>query len=405
MHFYEKNIVEIKNEYTKFLINIIRPFIYEGILAMYLQAIKLEKSYIEKEKVNPQVKNPGTLKLFQSILRDVPDLNNNFIDEETKRIKERGKCSDFFDDLVRAVIKSYIVLMTYNASGKKCKVVNERLHENINIRLFIHKCYIECAKIFFNYPELFWHKYSSSMEAKKNQRDAYNLIAEGITEAIRKMLPVRLILEEYLSKDYIEDSEKSNNKPNDKYASIKNMVRRDLYSKGMNAFESNTNSPSIFENPSENKKSDKTTNKLVISSSNKNNNKNNNSIVETSISESINQVKNNIEDLNYDNLVLGKNSAPEESISNKNNKLDNKPETKSEQKPKTISGPVSKEVPNTPIKSESNKDNKDNIENKDNPAKLSENNSATKEKTKVVIGDKKMVDQIKKFINKDKNNQ
>ena len=30
-YFYERNITEIKNEYTTFLINIMTPFLYEGL--------------------------------------------------------------------------------------------------------------------------------------------------------------------------------------------------------------------------------------------------------------------------------------------------------------------------------------------------------------------------------------
>ena len=34
-HFYERNIVEIKNEYTTFLVTMITPPIYEGMKSIY----------------------------------------------------------------------------------------------------------------------------------------------------------------------------------------------------------------------------------------------------------------------------------------------------------------------------------------------------------------------------------
>jgi hypothetical protein len=294
MHHYEKNIVEIKNEYTTNLINIMRPYIYEGFTAIYLQADKLERDYAEKEKTNPKIRNPGVFKIFQMLLRDVPNLNDNYIEEETKRIKERDKCSEYFDDLVRSVVKSFIVLLTYNASDKKCKIVNEKYHESTNIRSFVHKCYIQCAQIFFNNPELFWHKFSP-LEIKRNQREAYNLISEGIIEAIRKMLPIRLILEEYLSKDYIE-SEKSGENKNNKNGSVKNSVRRDLFGKGFNAFEENQSSSKSDDKhvSSQKKLSDKST-----TSSNK--------LIETTESddqESIKDIKDKVDNLEFDKLVL-----------------------------------------------------------------------------------------------------
>ncbi len=221
-HFYERNIVEIKNEYTTFLTNIMTPLVYEGIKAVYDKAKKLEEQFLEKEKVNPEVKNPGIFKIFQACLRDIPNLNNYSIEVETNRIKEKSKCSDIFEDLIKAVIKSNIILLTYNASGKKCKLVNEKYHETIDIQSFIHKVYIECAKTFYNNPELFWHKFST-IEIKKNQRESHELIRNCIIEAIRKMLPVKLILEEYLKNDYIEEPESEK-----KHSEIKSMLNKDI---------------------------------------------------------------------------------------------------------------------------------------------------------------------------------
>jgi hypothetical protein len=43
--------------------------------------------------------------------------------------------------------------------------------QRIDIKTFIHKIYIECAIQFFNYPELFWHKYSTN-EVQKKKREA-----------------------------------------------------------------------------------------------------------------------------------------------------------------------------------------------------------------------------------------
>jgi hypothetical protein len=39
-HYFEKNIVEIKNEYTDFLTNMMAPLIYEGIQSLYYLAKK-----------------------------------------------------------------------------------------------------------------------------------------------------------------------------------------------------------------------------------------------------------------------------------------------------------------------------------------------------------------------------
>jgi hypothetical protein len=230
-HFYERNITEIKSEYTIFLVNVLSPLIYEGINGMYNEAKKIEEKFIKAQKQKPNIENPGVLKLFQKLLSNIPSLNNHHIENETIRLRDNSKIADIFDDLIRAVVKSNIVLLTYNASGKTCTLVKDRYHENIDIKDFIHKCYIECAKSFYNYPELFWHNYST-IDIQRNKRDAHKIIKKSINESIRKIIPMKLILEEYLSKDYIkEDNDITGDINNADYMNIKNMLMRDLYDK------------------------------------------------------------------------------------------------------------------------------------------------------------------------------
>ncbi len=199
-HYYEKNIVDIKNEYTDCLLNIITPLLYEGINSIYNTAIIKEEEIIKSSRLDDNIKNPGILKLFQILLKDIPNLNNSNIESEVLRIKEQSKCSEWFDLLVKSTIKSYIILLTFN-SYNKSKIVEDKYHETIDINLFIHKCYIESCKNIYNNPNLFWHKYDN-LQLKNNQKEIYLLINNGIKEAIRKSLPMKLILEEYISKDY-----------------------------------------------------------------------------------------------------------------------------------------------------------------------------------------------------------
>jgi len=216
-HYYEKNIVEIKNEYTEFLLHILTPLIYEGIKSIYDKAMLLEEQF-----KNNNNQNLSIFKIFQMCLRDIPNLNNISIENEVLRIKERSRCSEWFDNLVRSVIKSYIILLTFNKS-QQSEIVKEKHHETVNINLFIHKCYIECSKLFFNYPELFWHKFSI-LDIKRNKEEIYKLIHEGIKEAIRQTLPMKLMLDEYLKNDFINEENE-----HDKYKNIKNMIDEEEY--------------------------------------------------------------------------------------------------------------------------------------------------------------------------------
>lgn len=204
-HYYERNIVDIKCEYLTYLTDVLVPLIYEGLQSIYNHALDQHTKFEEYVQTYPNAKNPGIIKIFQACLKDIPSLSAGAIEIEVKRIKEFSRCSEWFDDLVKAVIKSYIVLLTYNSSGKTCKLVNEKFHEKINVSEFIHKCYMECAIVFYNNPELFWneHPTETSQICKKS---AYKYVRQCIIDAIHKMLPIKLILQEYLSNDYIVKS-------------------------------------------------------------------------------------------------------------------------------------------------------------------------------------------------------
>ena len=139
MHYYERNISDIKTEYTDFLIHIVSPLIFEGIKSMYEKSIQQEAKYIELSKENVNLKNPGVFKIFQHFLKNIPTLNQNLIESEMIRIRDSSKHADIFEKLIKAVIKSNIILLTYNASGKQCKLVNEKIHEKIDCKMFIHK--------------------------------------------------------------------------------------------------------------------------------------------------------------------------------------------------------------------------------------------------------------------------
>lgn len=185
------NISEIKKEYTNFLLDTITPHIYEGISTIYKTSTKQHENILLKTK-NSLKASPGILKIFQMQLKEIPNINSHKIEAETNRIKEACKCSEWFDNLVKAVVKSNIMLLTMESE----RFMNLDYHEDISIPNFIHKCYIECAKNFYTNPNVFWHEYDST-QLKDNQRIIVKTIRKCIKNAIRKMLPIGDILLEY----------------------------------------------------------------------------------------------------------------------------------------------------------------------------------------------------------------
>jgi hypothetical protein len=176
-------LTEIKKEYTIQLVNMLTPSIYEGINSIY-------------GEVKNTAKEGHELKIFQGFLSKIPGWNETIINEEASRIKKVTQNSDILDDLIKAVIQSNVLLLTNTDLSDKQKVLKD-FNLNLNYTKFIHNIYIEVAKVFYNYPFLFFDKVPA-LEYKKNQLKAHKLIKEGIEEAIRKMLPLQLILKKYL---------------------------------------------------------------------------------------------------------------------------------------------------------------------------------------------------------------
>ena len=197
---HEQHIVSIKEIYEEYLFSYLIPSIYEGLLSLYKEAYELEKKIINESKKNPNIEIPSVLILFQKLLKDIPNLNPHKIKSETERIKSTSKSAEIFDDLIRAVCKSNIILLTFNVDHQRKSyfVPKYQYHENIDINHFIHDCYIECSRIFHGYAELFYHDYEPIV-LNQNKRHCHIIIKEGIKKAIRQMLPLKDILIEYNS--------------------------------------------------------------------------------------------------------------------------------------------------------------------------------------------------------------
>lgn len=219
-HYYEKNIVEIKHEYTSLLVDITTPLIYEGLKSMYSKAKIKEQEKLAEKKVNPTLQVPSVLRIFQVFLKGLKDMNNETIANETQRIRSKSGCADYFDDLIKAVIKSNIILLTFNTSNKKNVIVEQKYHERVTTEDFIHKCYISSGWSIFNNPEIFWDGYSP-LQIKKNQREICFIIQKCINKSIRKMLPMRLLVTEYLKNDYVDPLTQV---PKYRYDRVQNML-------------------------------------------------------------------------------------------------------------------------------------------------------------------------------------
>lgn len=190
-------IVETRNEYTIQLVNILSPLIYEGFESIYKDTMTLKAS-------NPTNK---ILKTFQQFIKKIPSWNDNIINMETNRIISQSRC-DWLLDLIKAVIKSNILLLSNNNMHSNFKVDEDYL--NISLPNFIHRCYIESARQFYSMPYLF-SKDFRPIDRKKNQKECISIIDSCIREAIRKNLPIHKILKQYLGNEIIGNNDTENN--------------------------------------------------------------------------------------------------------------------------------------------------------------------------------------------------
>lgn len=171
-------LIELKKEYTDILLEILTPIIHEGIQYIYNQARNNSKS-------------SDTLKIFQNLLKKIPEWDDKILTKEYNRIViKTKKNSPWIIELIRAVIKANITILTINK-------IPDNVYEEINILNFIHMIYIEVARKLWNNPFLYYHEYPS-IEIKRNLRDSLELINNSIISAIRKILPMNIILQKYL---------------------------------------------------------------------------------------------------------------------------------------------------------------------------------------------------------------
>jgi hypothetical protein len=210
-------LVETKNEYTTHLNNILSPFIFEGLQSIYREAMKVAGSN-------------DILRTFQSFLKRVPKWNQTMIEEESNRIINSSHSYGWINDLIKATLKSNLIVLMYNPTSAVQNKVNPGFYQDIKTTDFIHKIYIECARELYNNPYLLYHNYPP-IEIKRNQRDCMNIIKDCIKEAIRKLLPVKHILQIYLG-DLIEPD-----RMDDKFErvisdaeekNLKNLIHKDL---------------------------------------------------------------------------------------------------------------------------------------------------------------------------------
>ena len=205
-------LTETKNEFNNYLSGILVPHIYHGLKGMVKYSENMFNQIELKKKKGAKIVNPGIIGIFKKTLSGISDLNNHEIEEEYIKIKNNSGCIDWFDNMVRATFKSYVLFLTWDPQTSNSKYSDNSIYESIVIKDFIHKCYIISCNYFKDNPEIFI--------SKNSKKDVFDILKMCIEMSIKKSLPYNQIIQEYLNIKF----DKTNDINSKEILNIKSMV-------------------------------------------------------------------------------------------------------------------------------------------------------------------------------------
>ena len=144
------------------------------------------------------------LSRFQKKIAEIPKWNSDVVAEETSKLVEASRC-DYLEELMTALFIAHTKVMAsvrVNKKNKKLTITVPKLDH------FLHRVFTEAAKSFWKAPFLFQDEGLSAIERQKNLLQAESIIEEAIYAAVRDMLPIKKILQEYIA-DPTSDGEEA----------------------------------------------------------------------------------------------------------------------------------------------------------------------------------------------------
>jgi len=178
---------EARNEYLK-------------QMASWLSSPMVEFFRGEYQKISTK-DSAKAMTAFQAWCADVPKWNQDVIDTNVSIVLDTCRC-DYVEELMTAVFIAHTKMLTairVSPKQKKMKITLPKLDH------FLHRVFIECARGFWKAPFLFLESVPM-IEKQKNVLQMESMCIEALSGAVRSLLPVKSILNEYLAEDE-EDKE------------------------------------------------------------------------------------------------------------------------------------------------------------------------------------------------------
>jgi hypothetical protein len=173
---------EAKGEYTKQLSQFIVPAFHRFFMETLVLA--------QQEEANPK----RQLWKFQELLSQIPEWNIDKVQRETGKLIHEIQC-DYLEELLTAVFIAHTKVLTAIRIGNK----NKRVQITVpKLDHFLHRSLTESSRLLWASVYLF-HNELSPIDKQKNHRQIEQLLYEGVSQAIRGLLPVKNILKDYLA--------------------------------------------------------------------------------------------------------------------------------------------------------------------------------------------------------------
>lgn len=186
-------ILEAKRDWTWTLVDLLYRQIYHGFHGMWEEC---------KRTAPPKM----VYAEFQTRLQRVPIWNQDIVDSAYNHILKATQC-DFMEELLREVFRVSTQAMVAPRAHQldPTKKIKVKVPQGSK---FVHCVYRECANSFHEQPWLLEDRPGifSRIEQTKNLQKAYKIIQTCIENTIKRLLPVRSLLNQQLEEMEGEDA-------------------------------------------------------------------------------------------------------------------------------------------------------------------------------------------------------
>lgn len=185
----ENNIVDVKNFYMNYLISILKPSLIDSINSMYIEIVKT------KDQKNISIQE---MKLFKESLKNI-----SFLDRSKKlkiliQIKDNTNSRDILDKSIKALIKSYVILLTFNTTNNLVKKLRDDFYKQVDISEFIFRCYVEFSLLIFFNTDIFIKYHHNQFNSSEQINE---MVCSAIETTLYKILPMTDIINNFIDNE------------------------------------------------------------------------------------------------------------------------------------------------------------------------------------------------------------